>query len=746
MKTPTLWKLISVLPALMVMTASAQDIELGEISARKQLSARNYIHSHKKVSSISSTSDDGGAIYNENTMNVDRTNFTGNTASTGGAIYNSGTMTISDRTAFVDNTATGNGGAIYNSGTLTIGNNVYFTRGGAVDGGAIYNDGGTIEFGRRTQFTYVENAIYNTAGGKITFGDGLIMSGNTAQGDKTSIYNAAGATIVFDGTARFGYNKSADQAAIINNLGDITFNDATNFYNNTSKGETQGGAIHNAAGATITFNADAMFSENRSGKEANDILNHGIININAGTASIGSGISGDGTLNIAADAVMDIGTIGVSQKNINLDGTINATLIDQRAYGRLYADNYNFGTDSVLNLTVGSVGTYKMFAGGDAAAINIDAGALYIVTNNVDGTVVVETRPVTEIMAETNLSESAAGTLSLLAQGGDRKNSMMSLRAQTALRHGEMKYLETETGKARPTDAPIAHSVATINHNQIIQVAAARMAHGNAIGRAGGDTRPDYGFWVHGLYNKTKMSDDKFHASTNGYAFGLDILLGRKFTVGVGAATNSTELHQSDRETDIDSGSIFLYGQYKPNRWYINATGNYTASRYTEHITIFDIPFVPEYDANAFGAAISTGYDFDIGLTPEIGARYLYVSQDSYNNGIAEIDGTDTQIITGVAGLKFVRLFRTGGVWNLRPMVRAAATYDFVSDNTDATITIPGAASYVVNGTTLEKFGGEFGLGLGAVYQNLEISLNYDLNLRQDYQSHTGLLKFRLTF
>ncbi len=724
--------------AIICTTISAQavaaDGRMVLTDAQNEISGKNFANNDYP-------DDNGGAIMAAIGKNADISGslFSKNTAQTGGAIFNAAQMTIGDRTSFAGNSATGNGGAIFNSGTITLGNNIYFSRGTAAAGGAIYNDGGTIQIGKRAQVLYTENALYNAGGGKIEFDEGLLFLGNTSTGGGTNIYNDVTAQMTFGANTRFEYNTAEQKSGMLHNLGTITFQGPVRFYKNTIK-ENGGGAILNEAGGTITFNSNATFAENQSGQESIDIRNNGTVNITAGTTTFDSGVEGNGTINLNSGATMDIGTVKVSQNTLNINGTLNATIVDKRAYARLYADNYNFSGDGKLHLTVGRVGTYQMFYGGDATGINIDAGDIYNVTKNADGTLTIETRPVDEIMIAANLSEPAADTLVTLAHGDDRMISMMSIRAQSSLHNGGTKYLEGETRKTHPDAAPITQSVAVMNQNQVFTLVANRMASNAPAARR-------HNFWVHGLYNKSKMSgDDSFHASTNGYAFGLDGLFRQKYTLGIGVQTNSTSMHTDSRDIDIDSTSAFLYGQIKPNRWYINATANYTKSEYKEQVTIFDLQFNPEYDVKSYGAQIMTGFDFNFGLTPEIGARYLHISQDSYNNPIADISGFDADFVSGMAGLKYSRIFKTGGVWNLRPQLRAAAVYDFVSDDALTTIRLPDAASYIINGEHLSEFGGEIGLGLGAIYQNLEISLNYDLNIRKNYQSHTGTLRFRIAF
>ena len=142
-----------------------------------------------------------------------------------------------------------------------------------------------------------------------------------------------------------------------------------------------------------------------------------------------------------------------------------------------------------------------------------------------------------------------------------------------------------------------------------------------------------------------------------------------------------------------------------------------------------------------------TGYSFAAGLTPEMGLRYLHIAQDEYTNGVNKIAASDTDLLTAVAGMRYSFYVETEKMLKLRPELRAALTYDVVNDDAYATVVLPGVGtSYNVDGKALNKIGGEFGLGLTAEYNGLEFSLMYDLDIHEDYSSHTGMFKFRSQF
>ena len=120
------------------------------------------------------------------------------------------------------------------------------------------------------------------------------------------------------------------------------------------------------------------------------------------------------------------------------------------------------------------------------------------------------------------------------------------------------------------------------------------------------------------LYNKSK-SGSAFSGDTRGFDLGADTLIDGVYTLGAGFAYNNTEVSSGTRDTEIDSQTLFLYGQYKPSKWFLNTTLAYTMAEHTENAYPFGVVVESTYDSTAFGAQMKLGYDFATGLTPEIG-------------------------------------------------------------------------------------------------------------------------------
>lgn len=738
----------------------------------------DFINNH--VSSKAEKSSSGGAIYNTGKLTLgENLEFKGNRADyAGGAIYNIGDMgelngiTFSDNHAFGTHTGAA-GGAINNAnldgnsgGTIESIIDSMFANNKAFSGAAIRNQGSIGDI-KNTKFHNNEGgnggAIWNGTWGAIESISGdqentkIANIKNSEFVENTALFGAAqqGGAITNAGTidsiayTLFSGNRAGKKGGAIANVtpqkqdpdavSKIVFD--TVVFENNHAGEA-GGAIYNVG--TISFDGNNVFRGNTVAGVANDIYNDGAMTVASGTTTLGGGITGEGTLTIEDGATLNIGTTTVKQSEVTLDGTLTAQILNQGSYGRVETGNITVGDNGLLNLMFGSVGTYNfgVTVPEDKIVYN---NAIYDATFGETGEITVAIKSVEEIAQGTNLSMGAANAVSIIANTNDDVLNTISLMAQQDLVAGKTGNAEKELAKLNPDDKPVAQSVASSVQNQVMSLAAGRMS-GASVGRSGGDlTSADYGLWVQGLYNHSKYNG-KFSGDTWGISVGADTLIDGKYTLGIGYAYNDTDVDSNSRDTTIESNSLFLYGQYKPNEWYVNAALNYTMANYDESADPYGFKRNAEYDVDSFGGQIMTGYDFASGLTPEVGMRYLHISQDAYQSALGTVDALDTDYLTGVAGVKYAFEIESASELKFRPELRAAATYDFLSDAAVATVTAPGNVAYVIDADRLSRFGGEFGIGLTAQYRGLDVSLNYELDLHEDYTSQTGMLKFRYDF
>ena len=691
---------------------------------------------------LAGNSGGGGAIYNKGHIDeISHMLFQGNNGYNGGAINNgvnegkAGTVGAIKNSTFVNNSG-GNGGAVRNQNIINTIDTVYFQGNVANSGGAFWNGTWGSVVDSMTNVSFIQNAATggNQQGGAINnAGKITVLSDSSFTGNQAGKIGGAIANV----NPSTGDDTSA--RAIIN-LSDVTFD--------SNIAGVSGGAIYNDVRGDITMSGDNVFSNNYAGGQANDIHNLGTVTINGGTTKLTGGITGDtGKLTVSGGAVLDIGTSTIVQNSVTFEGsTLVASLLNSDNYGKIDADSISV-SDSTLKLNIGGVGTYNIFGTDDVDFTTVDFGDVYNVTGGTEaGEFIVTTKSVDEIAKNTGLSTQGAASVAGLANSNNAVLNAISLRSQQELAAGNVGYVEQETAKLNPDDKPVAQSVASSVQNQVLSLAAGRMA-GGAVGRSGGDSaNMDYGIWAQGLYNHAKYSD-KFTGDTMGISVGADALINGKYTIGVGYAYNDTDVDSNSRDTTIDSSSLFVYGQYKPSQWFVNGTLNYTMSNYTEKSNLYGaFALESEYDVDSFGGQIMTGYDFASGLTPMVGARYLHISQDEHESAIGTVKDMDTDYLTGVAGVKYAFDIESQARLKFRPEISAAATYDFLSDAAVSTVVAPGNVSYVIDADRLSRFGGEFGIGLTAMYEGWEFSVNYELDLHEDYTSQTGMLKFRYDF
>lgn len=735
----------------------------------------------------------GGAIKNNGVLVVENSNFEDNLAYVSGAFATSGKTGQTTITGgkFSNNHATADGGALglYLDATVTGVDFENNTAGKTVTlDGKVYkaasnaNGGGALYAGQKVKATLTGVRFLNNesgvSGGAVsarhnTSKDGSYLKFETAEfvGNKAAKYGGAMESIydgeVYFSNAKFYTNSTGKLGGAIYNGVDRNYyadddasTESTNhgvfylsgnneFVNNTA-GEL-GGAIYNDAGGTINFAGTNVFRGNVANGLANDIHNMGTLNITDGTTSFDGGVTGTGTFTLASDAILELGTATIKQGTIDLQGHVVASMLNDSArggsYGRFIGD-VTVGDDAMFELNVGAAGTYNIWNGKIVDAEQVTVGDIYEIAGIDANGVKIVTKSVADIAETVGVSTQAAGAVAGLANANSGKAHQVSLALQDALDAGDVEYIERETKKLNPTDKPVAQAAASSVQNQVLSLTSGRMAGGISVGRAGGDERSqENGFWIQGLFNKSKFADD-FHGYTRGVALGADTLIDKTWTIGGGLAFNNSDVHADAGRTDIDTKTLFLYGQYKPNNWFVNATATYSMSEYTENKTVAGVSgLVDTYDVDAYGVQMMGGYDFAPGITTEAGLRYLHIAQDEYVDARdAQIMATDTDFLTGVAGLKYAFAIENDWAIQLRPELRAAMTYDFISDDTATTVVMPGTEAYAVNGEQLSRLGGEFGIGLTAQYKGMEVSLMYDLDLHQDYTSQTGMIKFRGRF
>ena len=759
-------------------TATANSGAIAQDSKTSMLTLNN-------VDFVENTSDWGGAIVARGVVDITNGSFVGNTSNDGGgAIYlallgNKGHTLNINGTTFTNNSTAGvdvdGGGAIGSFSNLIL-KNAKFTS-NHVDGTAS-NGGGAIFMGSEStndleNITFVKNKSA-TNGGAISTRyvdqgnnvgatlniQGATFTSNVATDKGGAIYNTfhndkADNGYVMLANTIYAKNTAANGGAIYNEAAGTTDTTGgvmklvvTSFTNNIA--HSKGGAIYNAG--IMTLSNTNVFEGNMAKGVANDIHNVGSLTFGTSSQTImDGGITGNGSMVVAEAARLSIGTASITQGSLTLDGIINATLVNTKEYATFNVSD-EFTGNGTLNLTLKGVGEYNVFTASvfDHEHVNIsDSDMLTYDWNNAYDTIIVSTKSVEEIVENTGVEAETINPVVNMANSEsdglkDLANKMLDKLAGSdadkAAVAGAVKTIHPET-------EAVVQSVATSVQTTVGNLAASRMSL-PTMGRAGGDIEPTgAGFWANGLYNKSKQNG-LFTGYTRGFAIGMDANFNKVLTLGTGYSYAHSNIGATHRGTSIDSYTMFIYGQYKPNAWYANAVLNYTMSDYTEQGSALGVDVIADYDVRAYGMRLATGYDLRNGITPEFGLRYTHIDADDYKNNLGiknSLESTDYMTLT--LGGKYARNFKTKVRHiSLRPEFHGDLKYDVMSDEQTAVVTMPGVDSYSIAGGRLARFGAELGLGLTMKYYNADWTLDYDFEIREDYTSHTGRIKWRYNF
>ena len=610
-----------------------------------------------------------------------------------------------------------------------------------------------------------------------------------ARGDAHININKSGKnTVKIDGNIDFDYNEKTSKTGV-NAYIDVTLKGADSYWTGNTvisydqkpaadKLEIKSATINLKDGAT--WNATAI-TDNKGEKDGyyytalnNLNVDKGTINIldttrgvsvdtlNAKDTTVTGGVLNiNKAMNVTGDLTLDSGTAGdgtiTFAKGSNLSVKVNKTAIANNVINNGATLNMVFDT--------GFEGEYQLVTGSlDKEFDGYNNNALYNIASSKNGTYQISKKTAQEISEAVSATQNEANVIAALTAQSDTGNAKANIIANSvndALQSGnkaEIAAAKEADSALAPDVAPVVSQTETTVANQIYSAIGTRLSGGinNANqGISSGDMLDDAAVWVQGLYNKSKLNNTSkaygYDADTYGTAFGLEKYVTKATKLGAGYAYNSTDIDGHNRDTDVHTSTLFAYGEYKPNNWFVNGIASYGWSDYSEtkHSTV-DVK--SKYDVNTFGLQAMTGYDFNLPqaftLTPEAGVRYARVEQDGYVDDAGQsVKSHNSDIWTGVAGAKLSKAFAADNGMIFKPELRLAATYDLKNDKSNTLVTLANGTSYSVQGTALKRFGVEVGAGVTAdLSDNVELSMGYEGRFRSHYQDHTGLINAKYKF
>ena len=685
-------------------------------------------------SSIEKTGTGGDIVVNSTGLVMkDEASLNVSTAS-GKVVFSSAVAQLSDK-ASIQATGDSNEVVIENNSNVTMADE------SSMSADHVYvSNGGSLELTGSAKITAPGDASVSDSEGVKVVASSVIMSENASIEGDVSLEN--GGFLGMSGNAKID--------------GDLNTKSTTG-YSTISIGSTSGGSSDVTINGSIDISQSVLSILNgntlRLGAGSNNSFKNGsYLSLGTGKLDLNGGnltMSGDSTLTLRIASESEYGQI------------LNAGKIDIKP---------GAGLDVSIDKNVVSKGQTKAFqilsgtVDGDWVNLNrrykFDhlGGGKYNVTQVADAG---------DIVIMDGGTENNANTANAWLEGNSFANGSEAAKVYDELdylsQYGQgSEYVDALTALA-PDAAPLVRSLTTENSNQIFNTVQNRLEGGSSLrmkpGRAGryarglasGDMYREDAIWVQGLYNHSELSDTKeakgFEIDSYGGAIGLDNYVADSLKLGIGYAYTHGDISGFLRDTDVDTHTGFVYGEFKPNRWFLNAIASYSFASYDEEKRVSTFKVKGDYDVNAFGAQVMTGYKMGY-VTPELGVRYLNVKQDAYEDSIGQrVDAVSNDVLTGVFGIRIKQDFFPNRGFSIRPEVHVAATYDFVQDDAVSVVSLPNGSVYQIEGENLDKFGLEAGAGLTLdVGNRLEMAVSYEGKFRKDYTDHSGLVNMKFKF
>lgn len=269
-----------------------------------------------------------------------------------------------------------------------------------------------------------------------------------------------------------------------------------------------------------------------------------------------------------------------------------------------------------------------------------------------------------------------------------------------------------------------------------------------------------YGSYIH---QDAMGASNGYNASVWGTALGCDFCALDNLQLGFsgGFAQDFIRSKDSSDRNDVNNYQWALYGSYAKDAYYIDTAFSFAFNTYDEsrHVTVgtLDRTATGDYNGEQYSAYIGGGYKFtakNVELTPLASFQYAHLRLNSYTEVGAgalnlKVDSQDYDVAQTGLGMKLgYPMSLKNGIGKLTPELKFKWLYDWISDAQQATSTFTGGGgSFGTNGFTPAQSSYDFGAKLILETANFTtLSLNYNLEIKENFYGHYGLLEVRHRF
>ena len=287
---------------------------------------------------------------------------------------------------------------------------------------------------------------------------------------------------------------------------------------------------------------------------------------------------------------------------------------------------------------------------------------------------------------------------------------------------------------------------------------------GNAIISTGGASG-DRGLWARGLgsylHQGARDASNGYDANVWGVATGYDVLLREdlRFGGGFGYAKNRIKSKDNGGDADADSFQGTLYAALTKKAGYLNGSLSlaYNCYRGSRQIVFPGVNRTAnsQYDGQQYSLYLEGGHVLKTGgftWTPLASIQYEHLRLDGYTEKNAgdlnlKVKGQNYNMVLTGLGLKLGYSFQNSYGMFI-PELHAKWLYDLINDPQQSTATFTGGgASFTTSGFTPARSRYHLGTKISLITRyNVELSVDYDFEYKNDFYGHSGYVNARYAF
>lgn len=249
----------------------------------------------------------------------------------------------------------------------------------------------------------------------------------------------------------------------------------------------------------------------------------------------------------------------------------------------------------------------------------------------------------------------------------------------------------------------------------------------------------------------TDKNNTEFKTRTTGTHVRASGYLTDGLSVGVAYTRTETNTRRTPIYADATTDSLTLFSEYLgTSGLFINMGVNGGRINWANDKSIAGIENSAAYDADFIAGQITSGIQLSrgrIGITPQIGVRYVRLSSDKHIDSAAqEFQKWWYNTLTTRAQM-LIDFDFIGDWYIMRPSMALGVGYDALTHGTDAiSVRVISGQTYNIPIDTPHRTALNGALGIDFLANDFSIGLDYRLDIRSDYIAHTGALNIKITF